>query len=88
MQPCTVEEVEGDKVFKIRGCGLGGVLIKRQVLEKIAFRFEGRDDAQNFSNDCWENGFSMVADTSVKCKHLLKNKPLWVTKLLQQKSTQ
>lgn len=84
MLPCSDVEVEGEKVFTIRGCGLGCVLIARKVLEKITFRFVGRDDAQNFSNDCWENKYTMVADTSVKCMHLLKNKPVWVKNLLKQ----
>ncbi len=86
MRPCSVDEVEGDQVFTIRGCGLGCVLIARNVLEKIKFRFEHRDDAQNFSNECWKEGFTMVADTSVKCIHMLKNKPFTVTKLLREKS--
>lgn len=85
MHPCTLQEVEGDHVFQIRGCGLGCVLIARKVLEKIAFRFQDRDDAQNFSNDCWEQGFKMYADTGVKCMHRIKNKPLWVKDLLNPK---
>lgn len=77
MRVCTYKDVEGDKFFKIRACGLGCVLIHRDVLEKIKFRKEESSESYDdfiFCTDAYEHGFEIYADTSVKCKHLILKK--------------
>ena len=64
--------------MKVKQCGLGCVLIKKEVLEKIEFRIDkttdGFDDA-TFCDDTLEKGYELYVDTRVKCKHLIKNRP-------------
>ncbi len=77
MHICTLHEVSGERLLKIRAAGLGCMLIHRSVLEKIHFRKEegiqGYDDVV-FCDDAYNNGFEIYADTSVKCKHLILGK--------------
>jgi GT2 family glycosyltransferase len=72
------QEVEEAKLMKVKQCGLGCVLIKKEVLEKIEFRIDkttdGFDDA-TFCDDTLEKGYELYVDTRVKCKHLIKNRP-------------
>jgi hypothetical protein len=69
------EEVKKDQVIEIKACGLGVILMHRDVLEKISF---GLDENLNsfddmvFCQDAKKNGFKIYADTSIKCKHLIK----------------
>jgi glycosyltransferase involved in cell wall biosynthesis len=77
MHMCSVKDVDGDKFFKIRGAGLGCLLIHRRVVEKIIFH--GGDDAGTYddiclSNDLYDLKIPMYVDTSVKCKHMLSQK--------------
>jgi len=68
------EEIEGDKLIKIKKCGLGCVLIRRDVLEKIKFRYVEEIlcfDDMFFCEDVEKNGFGLYCDASVKCKHLI-----------------
>ncbi len=68
------KEVIGYRIIEVGACGLGCILIHKDVLKKIKFRFskeyEGFDDIW-FSYDAFNNGFKIFADTSVKCKHLI-----------------
>ncbi len=61
-------------LFEISATGLGCVLIKREVFEKIKFRYdpntEGFDDVF-FSKDLRENNIKLYSDFGVLCKHLL-----------------
>ncbi len=72
------EEVEEAKLMQVKQCGLGCVLIKKEVLKKIEFRVDktndGFDDA-TFCDDALEKGYELYVDTKIKCKHLLKNRP-------------
>ena len=56
-------------------CGLGCVLIKKNVLEKVEFRHDKEkspwDDVW-FCEDSRKEGFKVYVDTSVKCKHYVK----------------
>lgn len=74
----SAEQVEQPQFIPIRFCGLGCVLIHRDVLEKVPFKaeitFQGHDDVW-FSNDAAKAGFKLYADTSVKCKHMISGKP-------------
>lgn len=69
------EEVYEPGVFEVITAGLGCMLIKRDVLEKVKFRYvkeePGFDDIW-FAIDSRKNGFKVYLDTSVKCKHLIK----------------
>ncbi len=77
MHVCNDKDVEGEKLLKIRACGLGCVLIHRDVLEKVKFRTEEGSESFDdliFCTDVYENGFDIYADTSVKCRHMLTKK--------------
>lgn len=59
----TVKEAPG-------GCGLGCVLIKRDVLNKLEeFRYGEAHCDMYFHEDCYKNGFKTYVDTSIICKH-------------------
>lgn len=68
---------------KILMCGLGCVLIHRDVLEKIEFRnhpeYKTYDDFQ-FCQDSREKGFDIFADLSVSCNHLIQVNPNLINK--------
>ncbi len=77
MNVCYPKDIEGNKFFQIRACGLGGVLIHRRVLEKVKFRYDPNKntfDDMHFCHDAIENGFEIWADASIKCKHLFMKK--------------
>ena len=67
-----IDEVPENELIESITCGLGCVLIKRNVLEKIEFRHikdeEPWDDLW-FCEDVREKGFKVYVDTSVRCKH-------------------
>ena len=72
----TPKEVEGDNIIEIDHCGNACVLIKREVLEKIKFRYAGEFfDDMMFCKDAVKLGYKIYADTFVKCKHLIENRP-------------
>ena len=72
----TPEEVAGKDLISIDYCGNGCVMIKRGVLEKVKFRLEGEFfDDMLFCKDTAELGYKIYADCSLKCKHLVENKP-------------
>ncbi len=63
------------RVLEVVTCGLGSVLIHRDVLEKIKFRYvpERRPfDDLWFSVDAKEANFPVYLDPSIKCRHLIK----------------
>ena len=68
-------EVSEHKLIEVGAAGLGCILIHRDVLKKIKFRFDkenkGFDDMW-FCSDSFNEGFKIFADTSVKCRHLIK----------------
>ena len=69
-----------NSVISVGACGLGCVLINKKVLEKVKFRYDPKKDSFDdmyFSLDVHSNGFDILADTSVKCKHLIKERHLW-----------
>jgi len=82
------EEVEEPRLLKVKQFGLGCVLIAKEVLEKIPFRV---DDEKNiyddplFCDDALAKGYTLYADTSVKCKHLIKKRP-WQWKDLDKRA--
>ena len=75
----TVEELEKEKSpTRIHSCGLGSVLIHKDVLNKVKFRYSdkygGWDDVW-FCDDAKKNKFEIYVDPSVRCKHLLIKRP-------------
>jgi len=65
------EELPKNQLVKVAACGLGAVLIHKDVLQKIAFRSKGEAyDDMFFCQDALANNFEIFADTSVACRHL------------------
>lgn len=61
---------------EVSSIGLGCVLIKRNVLEKIKFRFvenENNHPDSYFSEDCFRNKIKIYADTNLICSHNNEN---------------
>ena len=60
-------------VIPCSGAGLGCTLIKRHVLEAVEFRTTRTPSAVHcdswFTNDVYDRGYSMMADTRVLCGH-------------------
>ncbi len=78
MRYFTDDEINSDKLEEARSSGLGCILIHIDILKKIEFRFEEGKPAFDdvwFANDVRELGYKIYADTGVKCKHLLINRP-------------
>ncbi len=70
------KEFLSNQLIKIVSCGLGCVLIHRNILEKIEFRSENNVfDDRFFGLDLYRKNIPMYCDTSVKCKHLILNRP-------------
>lgn len=65
-------------LLKVCACGLGCVLIHKSVLEQVSFRYvkgeDGFDDVY-FCIDARNKGFDIFTDASIKCQHLLKDRP-------------
>jgi len=68
-------EIPEDKLIEVITCGLGCILIKKEVLGKIKFRYvkdeEPWDDLW-FCEDAREKGFKVYVDTGVRCKHYVR----------------
>ena len=76
------KEVLNKGLIEVSACGLGCVLIHRNILEKEKFKVnkdtESLDDVL-FCNDVGKLNVKIYADTSIICRHMLKNKPWkWV----------
>src|SRR3989344_5777336 len=78
---------EEPKLLKIAFAGMGCILIKRKVLEKIEFHYSLEMDAWDdrwLGVDVWANGFEFYLDNSVKCKHLFQDRPFDYWELKKQ----
>ena len=74
----TAEEVENDKLLKIANCGTGCILIHKDILAKLDFKFNqggGFDDVIFCDEVRKLLNETLWCDTSVKCEHLIKEKP-------------
>jgi GT2 family glycosyltransferase len=71
-QRVRTEACRAKKLLKIKIIGLGAALIKREVIERVIFRFEehasGTDDCW-FSLDALNLGYNIYLDSNVRCKH-------------------
>jgi len=66
-------EVLNKGLIKVGGFGIGCVLIKRKVMEKIKFRYEtdrGAFDDMFFCIDAKKEGYDLFLDSDVRVKHL------------------
>ena len=69
------EKVMGEKLIEVGACGLGCILIHKNVLKDIEFRYEKEKqsfDDMFFCQDANQKGYKIYADTSIKCRHLVK----------------
>ena len=76
MRPLTFEELEEPALLPIVSCGLGCVLIHRDVLKEITFRYALNSfDDRWFCTDLYEKKIPLFCDSSVKCKHFILDRP-------------
>ncbi|MBW3014840.1 glycosyltransferase family 2 protein [Candidatus Woesearchaeota archaeon] len=71
------DEVEEERVIEVGACGLGCVLIHRDLLDRFEFRFNPENKAFDdiwFSLDMKELKQKIFCDTSIKCRHMLKGR--------------
>ena len=68
---------KSNELMQVDYAGMGVILISKKVLEKINFRTDEKPgfDDWFFCKDVEKEGFKIFADLSIKCKHLLKNRP-------------
>nr|MBI4156523.1 glycosyltransferase family 2 protein [Candidatus Woesearchaeota archaeon] len=75
----SLNELEiGNGLIQVVSCGLGCVLIHKDVLKKITFRYEKDKDAFDdrfFCIDLYNKNIPIYCDTSIICKHLILNRP-------------
>ncbi|MEM4263448.1 MAG: hypothetical protein QW666_00950 [Candidatus Woesearchaeota archaeon] len=64
------DALKKSQLIEIKACALSCVLIHKDVLSKITFRYTGGFDDMMFCKDALDAGFKIYADTSVKPKHL------------------
>lgn len=75
--PMYPNEILGKGLVRIDACGLGCVLIKREVLEKVKFRYDKDKKAYDdmwFCKDAKEKGYNIYADGEVLCGHWVSPK--------------
>lgn len=66
-----------EQLIRIAFAGMGCILIDKEVLQKVKFRYDKSMDAWDdrwLGHDIWENEFEMFLDNSVKCMHLYKER--------------
>jgi len=68
--------INNPKLIEVSASGLGCILIHKDILKKIKFRYdkktEGFDDVF-FAKDLRKNKIKIYADLSIVCKHLVKD---------------
>ena len=77
MRPLNEDELWKDQGLKqVVSAGLGCVLIHRDVLKEVKFRYAlNTFDDRWFFKDLYDKNIKIFADTSIKCKHLIYNRP-------------
>ncbi|MEW6063538.1 MAG: hypothetical protein AB1571_04180, partial [Nanoarchaeota archaeon] len=76
----TFEEVKDDELIEVDACGLGCILIHKDVLKKVKFRYDKTKEPFDdiwFCIDAAKNGFKLYCDTSVKCMHMIGGRWGW-----------
>jgi len=76
MAPIDKQEFDSNKLIEVVSAGLGCVLIHKDVLKEVKFRYENKVfDDRFFFIDCYNKNFKVFCDTSIKCKHYILNRP-------------
>jgi len=76
MVPIDKQEFESNKLIEVVSAGLGCLLIHKDILKEVKFRYEGKVfDDRFFFIDCHHKNFKAFCDTSIKCKHYILNRP-------------
>lgn len=77
--PVKRKFLNSNKMYRVDICGLGCVLISRKVLEGVKFRYtpnlKKQFDDVHFCVDAVNQGFKIFTDTSVKCRHMIRERP-------------
>ena len=85
--PVALNYINSGKLLKVNLSGIGCMLINRKVLENINFKYnpelKKQFDDISFCIDAQNKGFEIFADTNIKCKHLILNRPWSWRKLLE-----
>lgn len=69
---------DGTQAVETCGAGMGCTLIRRDVLERLAFRLDGGNaDDWTFALDCVAYGIPQFTHTGVVCGHIARNAVLW-----------
>ncbi len=76
MRYITTKEMESGKLLEIKASHLACTLIHKDILEKIAFRYERAFDDVIFCRDTIKNGFKVYCDTSIRPMHMKKQSSL------------
>ena len=73
-------KIKNNELLKIDGIGLGCLLIHRNVLNKVKFRYKKEinyyDDVC-FSYDALKLGYEIFVDTRIKCRHVTDKDLEW-----------
>ncbi len=78
MRPLNNIELASNKLIQIVSCGLGCILIHRDVLKEIEFRYDKTSEAfddRYFSVDLYRKKIPIFCDASIKCMHYIHNRP-------------
>ena len=76
----TKEEIWDERLQEIAYAGVGCMLIAKEVLEKVKFRYSEKQDHTDdkfFCYDARKLGYDIWADTGLKAKHLIEDKFDW-----------
>jgi hypothetical protein len=63
------QKIQNPGLYEVAAASLSCMLISRQVLEKVAFRYERGFDDMAFCRDARKEGFQVFADTTVVPEH-------------------
>lgn len=77
MRPLNEDELwKKNGLMRVVSAGLGCVLIHRDVLKEVKFRYDLNSfDDRWFFLDLYNKEIPVYADTSIKCRHLIYNRP-------------
>lgn len=77
MRTLNYAEINMPRLLKIFSCGLGCLLIHKDILKEIKFRYVKDIDTHDdrwFCIDLHEKGIELYCDNMVICKHLVKGR--------------
>lgn len=77
MRPLNEQELfYGPILVKIISAGLGCILMHKDILKEITFRYDlNTFDDRWFCIDLYNKKIDLYCDVSVKCKHMILNRP-------------